>query len=234
MFWLIVLAAFGGLGYYMYNLNKQEEIDTVQDWAEGQPQGQPRRVKIGRKWRAVNSSATLVEGAQGRREIVVEYIKAKLEAVEVPQIKVDERLVSYGGGVVWNMFSGERKMLVVQSKKFGGYYLLVNATDYGKQLNVTWYLMLRENWVTRLLRYMELHWGVALALFPVVILAKIFYTASRTTIPELMNMFESEELSCFCTSVHHAAQESVTALVHDLNLNSAKVNWQTRGFLSIA
>jgi len=233
MFWLIVLAALGGLGYYMYNLNKQEEIDNVEDWAEGQPQGQPRHVRIGKKWRTVNASGTLVAGAHGKRDAIVEHMKAELEALEVPQIKIDERLVSFAGGI-WDMFSGERKMLVIQSRKFRGYYLLVYIMDYGKQLDVNWYLMLRENWLTRLLRYLDLHWGVAIALFPVVILAKIFYSASRTTIPELMNMFDSEELSCFCASVHHAAQEAVTVLVHDLKLNSAKVNWQTRGFLSIA
>jgi hypothetical protein len=231
MFWLIVLAAFGGLGYYMYNLNKQDEIDEAQDWGDN-PQGQLRRVKIGKKWRMVSSSSTLIEGANGKQEKLMELIKAKLQFVAVPDIRTDERLVSFAG--IYDMFANERRMFVVQNKKFRGYYLFVSAHDYGKQLDVVWRLMLRENWLTRLLRHAEQHIGLYIPLFPVVILAKYLYASSRTTLPELMHIFEAEELSCFCTTVHHAVQQAVGSVLDDLNLNSADVNWQTRGFLSLA
>jgi len=236
MFWLFLLAVFGGLGYYMYNLNKQEEIEGS-DYGdtplpEGQPEGQIRRMKIDGKWRTVNTSSTLVEGAEGKQDIVLEFIKRNLKVIAVPSIKVEERHVVYSE-VVADLFAGGRKMLVIQNKKIRGYCLFVHIYDYGKQLHVSWYLMLRENWLSRLLRYTELHWGVTIALFPVVILAKIFYTASRTTIPELMNMFDTEELTAYCTTVHHAVQGAVNDVASDLELNSAKISWQTRGFLTI-
>lgn len=233
MFWLIILIAFGGLAYYMYSQNKEEEIEDASEASpDGEKKGELRRTKLTNKWRTVSTSGTLVEGAEGKRDAVEALIRRNLKAIAAPDIKVEERLVSYAG--ISEMFAGGRKQFVVRNTKIRGYHLFVYIADYGKQLIVSWHLMLRENWLTRLLAIAEQHPIAAIPLLPIVILAKFLYTRSRTTIPELMNMFDAQELSAYTTTVHHAVQEAVNEVAKDLHLNSAKINWQTRGFLSIA
>lgn len=236
MFWLIIICAFGGLAYYMYTQNKQEEIEELQEGSEtspeGEKQGELRRTKLDKKWRTVSTSSTLVAGADGKRDALEALIKRNLKIVAVPNIKVEERMVSHAG--IYEMFGGGRKQLVIRNTKIKGYFLFVNVYDYGKQLHVSWYLMLRVNWLSRLLGMAEKNPVFYIPLLPVVFLAKILYHRARTTIPEMMNMFETEELSAYLTTIQHAVSDAVSDVAKDLNLNSAKIGWQTRGFLSIA
>lgn len=235
MFWLIILCAFGGLAYYMYSQNKQEEIEEAQEGSEtsleGEKQGELRRMKLDKKWKTISTSGTLVAGADGKRDALEALIKRNLKVLAVPNIRVEERLVSYAG--IYDMLGGGRKQLVIRNTKIKGYVLFVNAYDYGKQLHVSWYLMLRVNWLSRLLAMAEKNPALYLPLLPVVILAKFLYHRARTTIPEMMNMFETEELSAYLTTIQHAVSDAVSDVAKDLNLNSAKIGWQTRGFHSI-
>lgn len=233
-FWLIVLCVIGGFIYYMYSQNKKEEMeeaDEERNAGEDGEKGELIRTRLGSKWRVVSSSSVLIEGAHGKRDALVSLIKRHLKAFGVPNIRFAERNVALTG--VDAMFSPDRKMLVVVNKKLRGYTLFVDTEDYGKQLSVSWWLLLKENWLTRLLRKAELHPVGLFFMIPVVILAKYFYARSRVALPELMNVFDRLELSSYCTTVHHAMNESVEAVMKDLHLNSAKISWQTRGFFPI-
>ena len=170
MFWLIIICAFGGLAYYMYSQNKQEEIEEAQEGGE-EKQGELLRTKLDKKWRTVSTSGTLVAGADGKRDALEALIKRNLKVLAVPNIKVEERLVSYAG--IYDMLGGGRKQLVIRNTKIRGYVLFVNAYDYGKQLHVSWYLMLRVNWLSRLLAMAEQKPMLYIPLLPIVFMAKI-------------------------------------------------------------
>src|SRR3989344_122690 len=207
MFWLIIICAFGGLAYYMYSQNKQEEIEEAQEGGE-EKQGELLRTKLDKKWRTVSTSGTLVAGADGKRDALEALIKRNLKVLAVPNIKVEERLVSYAG--IYDMLGGGRKQLVIRNTKIRDYVLFVNAYDYGKQLHVSWYLMLRVNWLSRLLAMAEQKPMLYIPLLPIVFMAKILYHRARTTIPEMMNMFETEELSAYLTTIQHAVSDAVS------------------------
>ncbi len=231
MFWLIVIAAIGGLAYYMHSQNKRDAFDEMEELSEASPDGKNkelRRMRLDSKWHTINSSGTLISGAHGKREAVVEMIKHNLKEDAAPNIRVEEKLVTTG----FTAASG-RKVLVIRNRNIQGYNLFVNIEDYGKQLSVSWYLMSRENWLGRLLAKTETNPAVWFILLPMVLMAKVFYTKSRTRLPELMNMFDMEELASYCTTVNSAVKAAVHVVSHDLNLNSAVESWQTRGFLQI-
>jgi hypothetical protein len=209
----------------------EEDSFSEEEEQAGDEEGGMRKTTLNKKWRIVNSSSTMVVGAQGKQDVVVNGIKKVLQELATPNLRVEHHKVTLSG--ISGMFTKGRKKLVIKNMKMRGYHVFVSIEDYGKQLNVSWYLMLKENWLTRLLQssYASAFGGYVFA--PVIFVAKIFYSGMGYTIPELMNMFDIEELTAYTTTVHHAIKEAVDALVKEANLNPAKVSWQTRGFLNI-
>lgn len=219
-----------------YPVEKKEEdeddfFEEEEQEKEEEDMSGLRRTKLTDKWRIINTSATLIEGAQGKRDTVTSGIKKALGALAAPNLRVEFRSVRLAG--ISGMFAGSRKQLVIENRKMRGYHVFVSIEDYGKQLSVSWYLMLRENWLTRMLQASAASVWARLFLIPFIFVARMFYAKSGYTIPELMNMFDIEELTSYTTTVHHAVQEAVNALVKEKNLNPAKVSWQSRGFLNI-
>lgn len=231
----IVIAIIAFVGYKFWK-NKQESGETENGNAEGgvsaapqEAEGRLRKTKIDRKWRIVNDWSVLIAGAQGKEETLVKHVIQTLKDLETPNLKVERRKVSLSG-----MFAESRKQLVVENRRLRGYHVFVSTMDYGKQLSVSWYLMLRENWLTRMLQMATLHPFLGLLAFPLVLVAKIFYGTRGLTIPELMNMFDLEELTAYGTTVHHAVTKATEELMNSLNQDFSKVDTKTRGFLNIS
>jgi len=111
---------------------------------------------------------------------------------------------------------------------------LISVEDYGKQLNVSWYLMVRRNLITSIVQLSLLSPWVWLFLFWLIPFAKLWYRMRGLTVPELMNSFEIEELTAFTTTAHHAVLDAVENLMKGMNMNFAKVDTKSRGFLNIS
>jgi hypothetical protein len=193
--------------------------------------GRLRRTKLNSKWSTINSWSSLIAGAQGKEAIVMSNIKKALEEIAAPNLNIEHRKVSLSG--LTSMFSEARKQLVIDNKKLRGYYFFVSIADYGKQLNVSWYLMQKSNWLTRLLKMSTIPFAGFL-LAPVIFAAKIFYHSTSSTIPELMNMFDLEEFSAYTSTVHHAVTGAVQGLMSQMNMDFSKVDTKSRGFLNVS
>jgi hypothetical protein len=254
MWTLIIIVIIGFVGYKFYK-NKQEEwADKAEESREPQPtpnanaadekellseedtagskdQGRLRKTRLNKKWRTINSWSHLIAGAQGKEGTVANSIKKALNEVAAPNIGVEHRKISLSG--ISGMFTDSRKQLVVENRRLRGYHIFISIEDYGKQLNVSWYLMIKKNWLTSLLQLSALHDILGWFLIPVVFIAKIFYSASSTTIPELMNMFDIEELTAYGTTVHNAVISAVEQLMGSLNMDFSKVDTKSKGFLNI-
>ena len=213
--------------------DEEDSAFEEEEQDEGAGDGRLRKVKLKeKKWKIINTSSTLIAGAQGKKDAVASNVKKLLDAVAAPNLRVEFRNVRLAG--LTAMFAGSRRQLVIENRKMRGYHVFVSIEDYGKQLNVSWYLMLKGNWLTNLLQLSAVSAWAALLLFPIVFVAKIFYGSRGYTIPELMNMFDIEELTAYTTTVHQAVKESIDALVKENNLNPAKVSTHTRGFLNLS
>ena len=229
-FLLIVIIAF--VCYAVYKNHQKKKLAEVAS-ANGETDlGRLRRTTLNRKWKTINSWSSLIGKAQGKNEILFNNVKKILGEIGVPNIDVDHRNVSLSG--LSGMFAGGRRQLVVENNKLKGYHLFVSIEDYGKQLNVSWYLMLRTNWLTDMLRMAAIHPFTMLFMFPVVFFAKIFYSSTGATIPELMNVFDIEELTAFTATVHHAVTGAVEEVMKGMDMDFSKVDTKARGFLNIS
>jgi len=186
-----------------------------------------------KKWRAVNEWGTLIAGAQGKEDMLAKDIKKNLEEIAAPDISIEHREVKIGGLVGW--FSASRRQLVIENKRFVGHHVFVSVSDYGKQLNVCWYLMVRMNFGMRFIQACAKH-GLLALLFAwwLVPLLKMYYAARSITIPELMNTFDREELTAFGTTVHHAVTKAVQSLMGSMDVDFSRVDTKSRGFLNIS
>jgi hypothetical protein len=232
---LIVLAIIVYVCYVIYKKNqRKQQTETAAANGEATPQdlGRLRKTTLNRKWKTINSWSSLIGGAQGKNEILFNNVKKLLTEVGVPNIDVDHRNICLSG--ISGMFAGGRRQLVIENNKLKGYNVFVSIEDYGKQLNVSWYLMLRTNWLTNMLKLVVIHPFSIIIMFPVVIFAKIFYSSTGTTIPELMNVFDVEELTAFTTTVHHAVTGAVEAVMKGMDMDFSKVDTKARGFLNIS
>ncbi len=229
-FLLIVIIAF--VCYAVYK-NHQKKKLTEAASANGETDlGRLRKTTLNRKWRTINSWSSLIGGAQGKNEIVFNNVKKLLSEVGAPNIDIDHRNVCLSG--ISGMFAGGRRQLVIENNKLKGYNVFISIEDYGKQLNVSWYLMLKTNWLTNMLKLVVIHPFSIIFMFPVVVFAKIFYSSTGTTIPELMNVFDVEELTAFSTTVHHAVTGAVENMMKGMDMDFSKVDTKARGFLNIS
>lgn len=103
------------------------------------------------KHHIIDNWAYLIEGAQGKAEEIYKGTEDSLKKSGVSSIEMERREVM--PGVLRGIFGRRREFLVVKDKHFRlkPYQLLVNARDYGNNLDIAWYLTYRLSFVRWLL-----------------------------------------------------------------------------------
>jgi len=106
---------------------------------------------------------------------------------------------------------------VVQDKHFRlkPYQLLLNARDYGNNLNVAWYLTYRLSLIRALLTIIP------------------FVSFIPKTITDL-DVFDLQDLTAYNTVCHHSVLSAVEKLMLSLNQDTSKIERKSRGFLGIS
>jgi len=157
----------------------------------------------------------LIEGAKGRAEEIFKGTEDGINRSEVSSITMKrEELIP---GFIRGALGRKREFLVVKDKHYRlkPYQVLMNAKDYGNNLNIAWYLIYRLP-VFR----------AFLMIFPFVNL-----------IPQKMSdldLFDLQDLTAFNTVCHDSALEAVEKLMLSLSQDPSKINRKSRGFLGIS
>ena len=156
-----------------------------------------------------------IGGATGESDKVLRAFMSGVQAAGIPEIEAERQSVSVGlGSKLKGIFSGgasqDRSMIVITNKSLPGWLIYTGARDYGKQLLVSWYLVTDEKEMSHLSR-----------------------TIGTMTNMEL-DIFKTEELSAFVTTVHQSLKEAVKQVMSENNLDFTKVDTHTHGFLNIS
>jgi hypothetical protein len=146
----------------------------------------------------------------------------------VPNLKVHYKEVS--GGTIGSFFKAHRRFLVVDNKYFRGYRAFIGARDYGNQLSVTWYLTVKQTWLGKLTFLASKSAAVSIFCFPILIIAKMFQLGKGYVIPEMMDLFDLEELSCYVSTVHAAVKAATEETLKEIDLDFTKADVKSRGF----
>jgi hypothetical protein len=154
----------------------------------------------------------LIEGAQGRANEIFEAVKKDLEESEVPGISCE--MVKVPGGRVSFFKAGLEDYLMVTNERLKDFRMYVGARDYGRDLNVSWYLTCEPGPLKRL--FSEL------------------LTKSSFALSFYMDVVQFEELTAYVTKVHHSVLKVVASLMQKLGQDASKIERKSRGFLGVS
>ena len=181
-----------------------------------------KREKITEQW------TMLIEGANGEGARVIKTTIASIEKLEVPNIHVSFQERKPDAGFI----KEKRQFLIATHKMFDTYDMYISARDYGKQLFVAWYLVEEPVSFWRLFSRDPMN---AIRRYPAILLRQSIAAMRGGDVKtySTLNLFDTEELSAYVTTVHHALLESVQAMMEDQKLDSTKIERRTRGFLNV-
>jgi len=173
------------------------------------------RRKFVSKEHVIGDWGHLIEGAQGRAEEIFKGTENILKQSGVLSIQIERRKLM--PGIIRGIFGKKRDFLVVKdtSYRLRPYQVLINARDYGNNLDVAWYLTYRLSFIRWLL-----------SIIP-------FVSFIPRTIEDF-DLFDLQDLRAYNTLCHHSTLEAVEKLVRSLDQDVSKINRKTRGFLGIS
>jgi len=156
-----------------------------------------------------------VEGAQGKAEEIFKGTEDFLKESGVSSLNIQRRELM--PGIIKGMLGTKRQFLVVKEEhsKLKPYQLLVNARDYGNNLDVVWYLTYR------------------LSLIPACLSILPFISFIPAKLQDL-DLFDVQDLKAYNTVCHRAVLKAVEKLMRSSDQDTTKIDRTTKGFLGIS
>jgi hypothetical protein len=216
-----------------------------------------RRPKELKEEEIVERWSHLLEGAQGRGKEVFRSVKESIKDLNPPHVKLEEEMLTPELTMAGFLRAEKRKFLVASNDYLRGYKLCAGAKDYGNQLMISWYLIVEPCSILQLmLEWFIAHQNVSLgvvgiglffflasktALLPMIIWAiflgyVIFrcFTSRESVLPQMLNIFDLEELTAYVTTVHHAVLAATKEVAESVGFDFTKVDQKSKGFLNIS
>jgi len=156
----------------------------------------------------------LIENGNGESERVFSDIERNLIKSEAP-IKFERKKIA--PGIIKGLIGESRDFILVRAKGFRlkPYQIFINVRDYGRNLQVSWFLTYRYP-LLRALMYL---------IFP--------FLAPASKFIERLDLFNLQDLRAFASVCHISTINAVENLMIDLDQDTSKINRKTKGFLGI-
>lgn len=157
----------------------------------------------------IDQWSTIVDGAAGNATEVLDEIRQRLEAAEIPGECTWEVEEVKSGGFLTRT---RREFLVVRLKEFKDYRIYVAARDYGSHLDVC--------------RFVAVQAGVLKSMLA----EKI--GGDKNSLSGPTNILVAQDLRAWVTVVHHAVLDSVEALLSRLG-HESHLRRESQGALAV-
>jgi len=152
----------------------------------------------------------LVKDAGGKAGQVYKDTEGLIQKADPPQVSF--RRVDVAPSLVGGFLGKARTFILVTNMDLPGYNMYIAVRDYGKNLDLAWYLTYQPSFFERYLNFF-LGW---------------FF--KKTLVPTL-NLFQDEDLRAYTTVVHHAFLEAVDVLTKGTDIQFER---KSAGFLGIS
>jgi len=160
----------------------------------------------------------LIDGAASQKDKTMEKLARAIQAEKIPNITISKKEVKLG--------RDPRPFLVIEHNFLEGYYMYVAALAYGEdRLNIVWYLVLDSPEIAAARR--QARHGVS---DPTAWIGKFVPGGSRPN----MSILDKLELTNYVSLVHGVVVETTKELMKEENMDWAKINTQTKGFLKLS
>ena len=163
-----------------------------------------------RREEVVDNWSVLVEDGQGRAEEIFQDAEEFIRDSKAPGLAIERQKLA--PGVLKGIFGVRRDFLVVtplDNPRLEPFKVYINARDYGKNLDVSWYLTYKPG----SFRFRMLRPAVSV---------------------ERLDLFDQQDLRAYVTNAHHCLLKAVEKLMAELGQDPAKVDRRSRGFLGIS
>jgi hypothetical protein len=104
--------------------------------------------------------------------------------------------------------------LMVTNERLKDFRMYIGARDYGRDLNVSWYLTCEPGPLKQF--FSEL------------------LTKSSFALSFSMDIIRFEELTAYVTKVHHSVLKAVASLMQRLGQDASRIERKSRGFLGVS
>jgi hypothetical protein len=119
-------------------------------------------------------------------------------------------------GMIKGFFGKKRNYLMVSNQALKDYRMYVGARDYGKHLDISWFLTVEPGFFKK--AFSEL----------------LTKGASPNALSLLLDLFDQQDLRVYVTSVHRCCvKRAVEQIVEGLGQDSSRFDWKSRGFLEV-
>jgi hypothetical protein len=113
------------------------------------------------------------------------------------------------------MFGNKRAYLMITNNALKDYCMYVGARDYGKHLDVSWFLTIEPGFFKSMFSAMLANGNI-------------------TALSFSLDLFSNQDLRAYITSVHRGAvRKAAEQIVEDLGQDSTKCDWKSKGFLEV-
>lgn len=175
----------------------------------------------------------LIGGAQEQAEVVFEATVTKVAESEAPNIRMERREVA--PGMLRGVLGGRRPFLVLEHEKhtnLNPYRMYINARPYGRNLQVSWYLVIQPGFWRRVLNLMMMIPLLNLFFLPF----QLVSNSRRNGQSGLMelDLFDTQDLTAYVTNAHHCLLEAVERVMSELGQDPASIERKSRGFLGVS
>ena len=155
----------------------------------------------------------VIECAAGKDDAVLGTITGSLKASDLPGVewqKVDAQTSMFKG-----LFGNKRSYLMITSEAVKDYRMYVGARNYGKHLDISWFLTVEP--------------GFFKSAFSAMLASGNYQALSFN-----LDVFKNQDLRAYVTSVHRfCVRKAVEQVAAELNQDTSKFNWQSKGFLQV-
>jgi hypothetical protein len=161
-----------------------------------------RREKVVDQWFA------LVEGGAGKDRAVLDKTEQAIKEFAAPGVLWQREIVSTG------MLGEKREFLMVVHEKLREYAMFIGARDFGRDLNVSWFLTVYPGFLKRAI-------------------SKRLTRGDPNALSMEIDVFAQQDLAAYKQVVHNCLQETLKTLMDDLKQDYSTIDRKSKGFLSV-
>jgi hypothetical protein len=177
----------------------------------------------------LDSWSTIIKGAEGKANKIFERTIKRIEEANIPVIKCqmvevenprlsrafrEWRVVRELGEEARTFVKRKRDFLMVTNAVLKDYRMYVGARDFGKNLDVSWYLTCEPKYFKKAISYLT--------------------TGSEKAIFFGFDPFDFQDLQAYVTVVHRSLLEAVSELMQELDQDPSKIDRKSKGFLGVS
>ena len=159
--------------------------------------------------KVIDQWSSLVERGAGKDRWVIDKTEELIKQFNAPGVSCSREVVSSG------MFGEKRNFLMVTHQRLKEYAMFISARDFGRDLDVSWYLTVNPSSFKRAI-------------------SKKLAMGDPNALSMNLDVFAQQDLGAYKTAVHHCVQDIIKTLMEtELKQDYSTVDRKSKGFLSV-